>query len=828
MDFGTMRKKIVRGDYISLDLFQNDIFLICSNAMRYNARDTIYYKQARSILDATRKILEALRTGLFIGDQKALGKQWAGGSSAKKSFKKPPTGKILCQPTGSDYASGVTLATGGESGTWLPDSVNDGKGLILDKAGSACWNVNSQAVRGSSSLPSEVGNDKQDVLAGCQFRPIMLKEGRRPACDENRRNSYRPYSPQSYENVQHLVALGGEKQLQLIPMGHQPEYAYARSLARFAGDLGPAVWKVAVGKIGNALPKAVPFGPGWIGEQEAMAGCLPNRLSKEQVELSKQSESQTTMAAEIRQSGYQRQDHPVSNSNSAKSLTELQSASVKVTSSVAASVVPEKSVLPNEKSVTGTENFCLQNLAQAMQFSQSSTGESIKLSAGAAKFESSELSQSKLLELVSQKSKLMQWAAGKQLKQDPQSLPSIIEQRVHERGTEVCEDTDLTSNDVSHTAEGALDISKNDFDLRSGQTLQMSTLASSQDACIQNLNLSSSGSEQQQLSQGLLKKKLQHLCSTSGPTSVVLLTTGVTSASMSICREDRGKQLCLQPQATTATDMENDMITTLESQLPGSAIQHQMGGVPQLVLEQKLAHQLYEDQVRSKSQLYDRQRFLSSFPQNKLRGDAQLISQNEAQPRLGHQWQHECQVMTTSQLYDSQRPFSVQHQMGGMSQLEPQDNSQIGLGHQLQEQQSRMSHMYDNQRLLSSSQFMQHQMPCDTSFVQQQPVHFHPQGLSKLTSPLVPSGSPSSSALHDTNLMSLHPRFSNPMVARLPSLSQPWRFVSLQYPLPQTSHLSHSLPPDLNVSLQTIPKSPLDQPLNSLADSQQPDLALQL
>jgi hypothetical protein len=45
MDFGTMRKKINKGVYVTLNLFEKDILLICSNAMRYNAPDTVYYKQ---------------------------------------------------------------------------------------------------------------------------------------------------------------------------------------------------------------------------------------------------------------------------------------------------------------------------------------------------------------------------------------------------------------------------------------------------------------------------------------------------------------------------------------------------------------------------------------------------------------------------------------------------------------------------------------------------------------------------------------------------------------------------------------------------------------
>lgn len=70
MDFGTMRKKITDGAYASLELFQKDIFLICSNAMRYNARDTVYYRQYISWY-ADRK--RASRHGRF---KKLLARFW--------------------------------------------------------------------------------------------------------------------------------------------------------------------------------------------------------------------------------------------------------------------------------------------------------------------------------------------------------------------------------------------------------------------------------------------------------------------------------------------------------------------------------------------------------------------------------------------------------------------------------------------------------------------------------------------------------------------------------------------------------------------------------
>lgn len=51
-------------------------------------------------------------------------------------------------------------------------------------------------------------------------------------------------------------------------MGLFSEHGYAKSLARFAANLGPAVWKLASKKIEQSLPAGVKFGPGWVGEND--------------------------------------------------------------------------------------------------------------------------------------------------------------------------------------------------------------------------------------------------------------------------------------------------------------------------------------------------------------------------------------------------------------------------------------------------------------------------------------------------------------------------------------------------------------------------------
>lgn len=52
-------------------------------------------------------------------------------------------------------------------------------------------------------------------------------------------------------------------------VGPHTEHAYARSLARFAADLGPIGWGMAAKKIERVLPPGTKFGRGWVGDSEA-------------------------------------------------------------------------------------------------------------------------------------------------------------------------------------------------------------------------------------------------------------------------------------------------------------------------------------------------------------------------------------------------------------------------------------------------------------------------------------------------------------------------------------------------------------------------------
>ncbi|GJN30187.1 hypothetical protein PR202_gb18475 [Eleusine coracana subsp. coracana] len=61
MDFSTIREKLLNDSYSILEEFENDVFLLTSNAMAYNSPDTVYHRQARSIEALAKKDFENLR-----------------------------------------------------------------------------------------------------------------------------------------------------------------------------------------------------------------------------------------------------------------------------------------------------------------------------------------------------------------------------------------------------------------------------------------------------------------------------------------------------------------------------------------------------------------------------------------------------------------------------------------------------------------------------------------------------------------------------------------------------------------------------------------------
>nr|GMD04590.1 bromodomain-containing protein 9-like [Ipomoea batatas] len=282
MDFGTVRKKLDGRLYSNLEELEADVNLICSNAMQYNAPDTVYFRQARSIQDLAKRDFENLRHEGEDGEpQPKVVRRGRPPSSKnmKKSIETSPVDRV-----GPEISSGATLASG-EDKAIGSNSYNLRKAQPLYRFRSN--DVSLYRSRNGESY-SERSTDWNDEFPASILRADMKYGSKHFALEDNRRDTYKQFHSSSGNEPSLFDNRNGNLKW-LMAVGLQLEqHAYARSLARYAANLGPVAWKVASKKLQHVLPPGVQFGPGWVGEGGArpQPSCLspetqnsPNRLA---------------------------------------------------------------------------------------------------------------------------------------------------------------------------------------------------------------------------------------------------------------------------------------------------------------------------------------------------------------------------------------------------------------------------------------------------------------------------------------------------------------------------------------------------------------------
>ncbi|KAF8113690.1 hypothetical protein N665_0046s0040 [Sinapis alba] len=238
MDFSTLRKKLDSGAYSSLEQFEGDVFLICTNAMEYNSADTVYYRQARSIQELAKKHFENLRQDS--DDEETQPQQ------QQQQPKVVERGR-----TASDISADALNPEGDSSNKF-----------------SGAYNLRRTSVR---------MNHDNETQSGCsidwenEFPPSVVKAVNKYGMkhfdvDDNRRDTYNHLSTSEQEPW--VLTTLEEELKQLIPVGLNTEYGYTRSLARYGANLGPLAWKIVSRRIENALPGGIKFGLGWVGEDD--------------------------------------------------------------------------------------------------------------------------------------------------------------------------------------------------------------------------------------------------------------------------------------------------------------------------------------------------------------------------------------------------------------------------------------------------------------------------------------------------------------------------------------------------------------------------------
>ncbi|GER46286.1 DNA-binding bromodomain-containing protein [Striga asiatica] len=270
MDFATVRNKLGNGSYATFEQFERDVFLICSNAMQYNALDTVYYKHARTIQELAKRKFEKIKLKMECMEKKDFKPEQKSRSAStlKKQIKSPIGRQMVQEPVGSDFSSGATLATAGDDHTvsnalQQPDIVD---GPAEDNS----FGNDSNLDKMEESLP---GKGQVSRIGRKPFLP-----------DENRRATYAISLSEAVVSPDSIFSTFDGETKHLVPVGLYADHSYARSLAHFAATLGSVAWRVASKRIEEALPQGFKFGHGWVGEYEPLPTpvlMLKNRPIKE-------------------------------------------------------------------------------------------------------------------------------------------------------------------------------------------------------------------------------------------------------------------------------------------------------------------------------------------------------------------------------------------------------------------------------------------------------------------------------------------------------------------------------------------------------------------
>ncbi|KAH7567011.1 hypothetical protein JRO89_XS07G0006600 [Xanthoceras sorbifolium] len=265
MDFATVRKKLDGGAYANLEDFEKDVLLICSNAMQYNSPDTIYFRQARSIQELAKKDFENLRQESDDSEpqpQLKVARRGRPPKNLKKSLDTSPSDRVA-----SEFSSDATPANGADNGCWS-SAHNLRKGPMTSFKYRPA-EVSTRASHGSHAGDSHTNwlSEWENEFPASVVKAVMKYGKKHFPVDENKRDTYMDSLASDHEPCV-LTTFEGELK-QLMVVGLNTEHGYARSLARFAADLGPVIWKNASRKIQSILPNGVKFGPGWVGENKA-------------------------------------------------------------------------------------------------------------------------------------------------------------------------------------------------------------------------------------------------------------------------------------------------------------------------------------------------------------------------------------------------------------------------------------------------------------------------------------------------------------------------------------------------------------------------------
>ncbi|CAI7788157.1 unnamed protein product [Closterium sp. NIES-54] len=281
MDFSTVRERVAKKLYTSWGQFEDDVSLIWKNAMIYNAEGTIYYKQAKAMQGIAQKIFPAAGSNELYA-RSGFGRGFRGRGRGRGQPGRPK--RIpLSDPAQKDTQSGRRILGQRKEAVPLVDDKKDRLVFGMDERSEVSLSEDiaqtkpAQRILGRSMEKGELSNSqsqpKSSYLGGDDFgnkvsRLKNYKVCRRATSPSGGKHlSFRSWrQSRSCQTSRSAVP----KSFALCYSPDQDPLAYAHSLARFASPLGSLVWEVAAEKVKQTLPPEVPFGRGWIGQDDPL------------------------------------------------------------------------------------------------------------------------------------------------------------------------------------------------------------------------------------------------------------------------------------------------------------------------------------------------------------------------------------------------------------------------------------------------------------------------------------------------------------------------------------------------------------------------------
>ncbi|MBA0807953.1 hypothetical protein Gohar_023727 [Gossypium harknessii] len=172
--------------------------------MQYNAPDTIYFRQARSMQELAKKDFENLRQDSDEGEPQL--KVVRRGRSPGKSLKKSLVSSSSIDHVGSEYSSDATLAAGRDASS-LSNTYSSHKLRPADTFIRSSW--------GSPSKENHAicSSEWENEFPASVVRAVMKYVMKHFAVDENGRDTYNHSSTSGHEQRTFSTLVGELKQL---------------------------------------------------------------------------------------------------------------------------------------------------------------------------------------------------------------------------------------------------------------------------------------------------------------------------------------------------------------------------------------------------------------------------------------------------------------------------------------------------------------------------------------------------------------------------------------------------------------------------------------